>query len=67
MNMNRIKGTLKELKGKAKEKLGHVTNDDAKVVEGQSDQLKGKMQKGYGVVEEKVDKVVDKLTDTSKK
>lgn len=48
---NQIKGTLLELKGKAKAKAGEVTNNPNLAVQGQNDQLAGKVQKKVGQIE----------------
>ena len=67
MNKDQIKGEWKQLKGKVKEKLGQVTNDDPKIIEGQREQVAGKIQKGYGDGKEKVEKAVDKAIGSIKK
>ena len=48
MNELRIKGNWNELKGKAKEQWGRLTDDDLDQIEGESDQLVGAIQKHYG-------------------
>ena len=42
MNKDEIGGNWKQLKGKAKEKWGKLTDDDMTVIEGKRDQLVGK-------------------------
>lgn len=42
---DKISNTSEDLKGKAKEAIGHATNDDAKVAEGKSDQVKADAKK----------------------
>ena len=49
MNTAQIKGDWHQLVGKAKEKMGRLTEDDWKVVEGKRDQLVGKIQERYGI------------------
>lgn len=44
MNKDEIGGNWKQLKGKAKEKWGKLTDDDMTVIEGKRDQLVGKIQ-----------------------
>ncbi len=63
MNWDRIKGNWNQMKGRAKQKWGKVTDDDTTIFTGQRNQLAGKLQEGYGVGKEKVEKAVDKLTD----
>lgn len=48
---NKAKGTLHEVKGKVKEKVGRATNDPDLEVEGQVEQIRGKVQKKIGQVE----------------
>jgi uncharacterized protein YjbJ (UPF0337 family) len=44
----KIRGNWNELKGKLKEKYAELTDDDLVYVEGQEDQLLGKIQKKTG-------------------
>jgi uncharacterized protein YjbJ (UPF0337 family) len=53
---DQIKGKLHELKGKAKEKAGQVTNNPNLKAEGQAEQLSGKVQKKVGQLEKVFDK-----------
>ena len=64
MNWDQIKGSWNQMKGQAKQKWGTVTDDDTTIIAGQRDQLTGKLQEGYGVGKEKVEKAVDKLIDS---
>lgn len=48
MNEYRIKGNWNELKGKAKEKWGELTDDELDQIDGSTDQLVGAVQKHYG-------------------
>jgi uncharacterized protein YjbJ (UPF0337 family) len=48
---NKAKGTLHEVKGKVKEKIGRATNNPDLEVEGQVEQIRGKVQKKIGQVE----------------
>ncbi|MBI2853750.1 MAG: CsbD family protein [Chloroflexi bacterium] len=59
MNKGTLKGNWKELKGLAKERWGKLTDDDLKVVDGQYDQLVGRIQKRYGANKEEAQKMVD--------
>ena len=52
MNTETIKGSWKQLKGKAKERWGKLTDDDLDVVAGRRDELAGKIQERYGVAKE---------------
>ena len=48
MDWNRIEGNWKQFKGRAKEKWGRLTDDDLDVINGQQEQLEGKIQERYG-------------------
>lgn len=58
-SMHHPKGKWAQLKGKAKEKWGELTNDDLDVIEGKRDQLAGKIQERYGRSKEEAEKEVD--------
>ena len=47
---DQIKGTLNEVKGKVKVKVGRVTNNPDLEVEGQAENLDGKIQKKVGQI-----------------
>jgi uncharacterized protein YjbJ (UPF0337 family) len=53
---DQIKGKLHELKGKAKETAGQVTNDPNLEAEGQAEKIAGKVQKKVGQIEEVFEK-----------
>jgi uncharacterized protein YjbJ (UPF0337 family) len=53
---DQIQGTLHELKGKAKEKAGQVTNNPNLTADGQSEKLAGKVQKKVGQIEKVFEK-----------
>jgi uncharacterized protein YjbJ (UPF0337 family) len=59
MNWDRIEGNWKEFKGKAKEKWGHLTDDDLDVIAGKRDQLVGRLQKHYGWERDMAEQEVD--------
>lgn len=48
---DQVNGSIHDLKGAAKQKVGQVTNDPALEAEGQDEQLAGKIQKKVGQVE----------------
>ena len=50
---------LKQLKGKAKEKWGNLTDDDLAAINGRRDQLEGKIQERCGLAKDQVRKDVD--------
>jgi uncharacterized protein YjbJ (UPF0337 family) len=49
MNEDTLKGQWNQLKGKAREKWGNLTNDDLDVVQGRAEQLVGRIQERYGI------------------
>ena len=55
-NMQQLKGSWNELLGKAKEHWGNLTDDDLNVVEGNIDQLIGRIQKRTGEARNAVSK-----------
>lgn len=63
MNQDQIAGNWKQLKGKAKEEWGELTDDDLDQVEGRRDQLVGKVQERYGIVREEAERRVREFFD----
>jgi uncharacterized protein YjbJ (UPF0337 family) len=53
---DQFQGKLHELKGKAKEKAGQVTNNPNLEAEGQAEKLAGKVQKKVGQIEKVLEK-----------
>jgi uncharacterized protein YjbJ (UPF0337 family) len=64
MNSDTLKGKWKELKGSAKEQWGRLTDDDLEVIDGQLDQLVGKVQQRYGIARDVAQKQVDEWNST---
>jgi uncharacterized protein YjbJ (UPF0337 family) len=63
MNDQRIEGTWNDTKGKVKEGVGDMTDDERLQNEGQADQLQGKIQKGIGDVQDKLQDAGDRISD----
>ena len=59
MNTDQIAGKWKEMKGKAKEKWGDITDDDWDRIEGQRDQIVGLVQQRYGRARAEAEREVD--------
>ncbi len=59
MNSDQMQGKWKQVKGSVKEKWGKLTDDDINVINGQSEQLVGKIQEKYGIAREAAQKQVD--------
>jgi uncharacterized protein YjbJ (UPF0337 family) len=64
MNWDRIEGNWKELKGKARQKWGELTNDDLDIVQGQKDQLIGRLQERKGIARDQAEREVDEWART---
>jgi uncharacterized protein YjbJ (UPF0337 family) len=59
MNWDRVEGNWKEIKGKAQQQWGKLTDDDLDVIEGHREELEGRLQKHYGYAKDKVKTEVD--------
>jgi uncharacterized protein YjbJ (UPF0337 family) len=59
MNSDQLSGKWKQIKGSVKERWGKLTDDDIDVINGQHDQLIGKIQEKYGIAREAAQKQVD--------
>ncbi|HMT15135.1 MAG TPA: CsbD family protein [Aestuariivirga sp.] len=59
MNWDRIEGNWKQIKGQAKIQWGKLTDDDLDVIEGNRDELEGKLQERYGYAKDKAKSEVD--------
>jgi uncharacterized protein YjbJ (UPF0337 family) len=66
MDWNRVEGNWKEVKGKVKEKWGKLTDDDLTAINGQREQLEGRLQQRYGFAKDQVRKDVDTWFSTLK-
>ncbi|MBX3502566.1 MAG: CsbD family protein [Alphaproteobacteria bacterium] len=58
MNWDRIEGNWKQFKGQIKEGWGKLTDDDIAMINGQRDQLVGKIQERYGCARDEADRQV---------
>ena len=59
MNWDRVEGNWKQLKGKAREKWGKLTDSDFEQIAGKKDQLIGRIQERYGISKEEAQKQAD--------
>jgi uncharacterized protein YjbJ (UPF0337 family) len=59
MNIDILQGKWKQLKGKAKQQWGKLTDDDLDRVSGSRDELVGVIQERYGKTREQAEKEVD--------
>jgi len=58
MNKDKAAGQWKQFKGKVKEQWGKLTDDDLTVLEGDLDQLTGRVQERYGIAKEEAERQV---------
>lgn len=63
MNWDRIEGNWVQLKGKAKQQWGKLTDDDLDVIAGKRDELAGKIQECYGITKDEAEKQVEEWQD----
>ena len=61
MNKDTLEGNWKQLKGKAKERWGKLTDDQLDQVEGKRDQLVGQIQESYGKSKDEAERDVDEF------
>lgn len=58
MNWEQIKGKWQEYKGKAKQRWGHLTDNDLTVINGRRDELAGKLLERKGATKAQVEKEI---------
>jgi uncharacterized protein YjbJ (UPF0337 family) len=61
MNTDQIQGSFEQVKGKAKQLWGQLTEDDFKKAEGSSDKLYGIIQQRFGDTKEIIQSKLSKL------
>ena len=61
VDSDQLQGKWKQVKGKAQETWGKLTNDDLDVIEGKADQLACKIQERYGKSREEAEKEVEEF------
>ena len=59
MDWNWLEGNWKQMKGKAKEKWGDLTDDDLDKINGKREQLEGIIQERYGIAKDQAKKDID--------
>jgi uncharacterized protein YjbJ (UPF0337 family) len=59
MNWDRVEGNWKQLKGKAREQWGKLTDSDFEQIAGKKDQLVGRIQERYGISRDEAQKQAD--------
>ncbi len=67
MNEDIVKGQWKQVRGRSKEWWGKLTNDDLDQIDGNRDQLIGKLQERYGYTKDKAAREVnDRLKELNR-
>ena len=59
MDWNRVEGNWKQLKGRAKQQWGKLTDDDLTAANGRREELAGKVQERYGIARDQAARDVD--------
>lgn len=59
MNKDQIKGRMKDIAGKAQEKVGRATDNRSQQAKGLGKQVQGKVQKGFGDAKDAVNDATD--------
>ncbi len=66
MNWDQIQGKWKEVKGKAQQKWGDLTDDDLDVVDGKREELVGRVQQRYGIARDEAERQVKEFETSCK-
>jgi len=66
MNKDQLEGKWKQIKGQAKKTWGDITDDELDKIEGNRDQLIGKIQERYGIAKEEAEQQVCKFESSCK-
>jgi len=61
MNWEQIEGSWAELKGKAKQKWGKLTDDELEAAGGKKEELLGQIRRRYGITREGAEKQLDEF------
>jgi uncharacterized protein YjbJ (UPF0337 family) len=67
MNKDQVEGKAKEIKGRIKQGVGDVADDEKLHDEGVADEAEGEVQKGFGNVRDKVGKTIEELGEKIKR
>jgi uncharacterized protein YjbJ (UPF0337 family) len=61
MNKETLEGKWEQLKGNIRKQWGKLTDDDLDVIQGNIENLIGKLQERYGMTKEEAKKAVDEF------
>lgn len=64
MNKLQSKGNWNVVKGKLKQKWGQLTDDDLRLIEGEEQELIGRIQKRTGETREAVERALDDASES---
>ena len=64
MNFEQLEGKWKQYKGQVREKWGHLTEDDLRVISGKREKLIGRIEERYGLAKERAAEEVDAFMRT---
>ena len=59
MNWEQVRGNWNQMKGKVKQRWGDLTDDDLTRIEGNRDELVGRLQERYGYAKERTEEEAD--------
>jgi len=59
MDWNQVEGNWKQVKGRARETWGKLTDSDLTAIGGRREELEGKLQERYGYTKERIRKEID--------
>jgi len=66
MNTDILEGKWEQLKGKAQQQWGKLTDDDVDKANGNAQELSGKIQERYGIAKDEADKQVEDWCNSNK-
>jgi uncharacterized protein YjbJ (UPF0337 family) len=64
MNWDQVQGRWTEVKGRAREKWGDLTDDELEAAKGDREQLAGQIQRKYGKSKEEAEREVDEWMES---
>ncbi len=59
MNWDQLQGNWKQFKGQVQQQWGKLTSDDLDVIDGQREELVGRIQSRYGYAKERAEKEIE--------
>lgn len=67
MNRDELEGKAKEIKGRVKQGVGDITDDQVLHDEGVADEAEGEVQKGFGKAKRKVGEAIEDVGEAIKR